>query len=95
VQDGLAKSGGASGLETCTDVDADKDEVRFHIRTRSFDKRAIAFRWEHGRYKLASIDLAAPVGDVATPAPKGTAKAKATGASKRAAPTSSTPRPRS
>jgi hypothetical protein len=68
VNASIAQAGGASPLDTCSDVVADeKDSVRFRIRLANWETRTLAVRVEHGHWKIAQIDL--PAGFVIKPAP--------------------------
>jgi hypothetical protein len=69
VSASIAQAGGASPLDTCSDVVADdKDSVRFRIRLANWETRTLAVRVEHGHWKIAQIDLPAGFAPKAAPA---------------------------
>jgi hypothetical protein len=79
IQAAVGSAGGASPLETCSDVNPDDmkdilsaDEVRYRMRLANWDTREVAFRWEQGHWKLGRMDLR--FAKAATPAPAKPAK---------------------
>ncbi|MDF2693151.1 MAG: Serine protease, DegP/HtrA, do-like [Labilithrix sp.] len=61
--------GGPSVLETCDDLGgASADQVRYRVRLGNFEMRDVAFRWEHGRWKVDGFPVTRTT--PAKPAPK-------------------------
>jgi serine protease Do len=62
-------SGGPSVLETCDDLDpasAAPEHVRYNVRLGNFETRALALRWEHGRWRVDGFDTPRPTGTKTT-----------------------------
>jgi serine protease Do len=59
VRSAFMTGGGPSVLETCDDVDAASarpDQMRYNVRLGNFETRAVALRWEHGRWKVDGFE---------------------------------------